>query len=372
MNPTSNFPLNATFEPASSDGERPNILLVDDEEYNRELLRAPLEARGHEVVEAATGAEALRLVAERPPDVILLDVMMPDLDGFSVCRMLKDNPLTASIPVLMVTALSDRKERLMGIGAGANDFLNKPIDVTDVMLRVGNAVYTRKLFKQLKQEQERSRRLLRNILPEPVAARMLNGEITIADHHPEATVLIADLVGFTTLAAQVDASQLVYLLNEIFSAFDLLAGKHQLEKIKTVGDAYMVVGGLPEARRDHAEAICELALDMLQDLERFNREYNTSFRLRIGVSTGPVVAGVIGRSKFAYDVWGNTVNLAFQLAGSGEVNQIHLSEATRGCLPGLFAFTVARPVKIKGRGQVLTYGLARPLTSTADELRAVA
>lgn len=183
MNQTLLASLHTALQPTMND--RSYILLVDDEPYNRELLRGPLEAQGHEVVDAASGEEALRLVSKRAPDVIVLDVMMPDLDGYSVCRMLKDDPATASIPVLMVTALSDRKERLMGIGAGANDFLTKPIDVVDTLLRVGNAAYTRRLFLQLKREQERSNLLLQCILSAPEVARMFNGETAIADASPE-------------------------------------------------------------------------------------------------------------------------------------------------------------------------------------------
>ena len=210
------------------------VLVVDDEEQNRSLLRDPLEARGYEVEEAENGVLALQKIAVRPPDVILLDLMMPNMDGFEVCRRLKKDLKTAHIPILIVTALSDRKERLMGIEAGANDFLNKPIDIQDVILRVGNAVYAKHLHDQLQIEQEKSEQLLLNILPKPIAERMKKGETNIADSHPDVTVLVADLVGFTTLSAHIDPEQIVQLLNEIFSAFDLLAEKHGLEKIKTI------------------------------------------------------------------------------------------------------------------------------------------
>ncbi len=154
----------------------------------------------------------------------------------------------------------------MGIEAGANDFLNKPIDIQDVMLRVGNAVYAKQLHDQLQIEQEKSERLLLNILPKPIAERMKKGETNIADSHPDVTVLVADLVGFTTLSAHINPEQIVQLLNEIFSAFDLLVEKHGLEKIKTIGDAYMVAGGISVPRPDHAEAIAELALKLQEEI----------------------------------------------------------------------------------------------------------
>ncbi len=300
-------------KPAAAGAAAGHVLVVDDEEHTRSLLRDPLEARGYEIAEAENGLEALEKIAARSPDVILLDLMMPRMDGFEVCRQLKKDLKTAHIPILIVTALSDRKERLMGIEAGANDFLNKPIDIQDVILRVGNAAYAKHLHDQLQAEQKKSEYLLLNILPKPVAERMKAGEVNIADSYPEVTVLLADLVGFTTLSAHIGPEQIVELLNEIFSAFDLLVGKLGLDKIKTIGDAYMVAGGISFPRPDHAEAIAQLAINMQEEIERLNRQYGISVRLRIGICTGPVVAGVIGRWRFAFDLWGETVNLACRL-----------------------------------------------------------
>lgn len=304
------------------------VLVVDDEEKNRTLLRDPLEARGYEVAEAENGERALQKIAVRSPDVILLDLMMPKMDGFEVCRRLRKDAKTTHIPILMITALSERKERLTGIEAGANDFLNKPIDLQDVILRVGNAVYAKHLHDQLQAEQEKSEQLLLNILPKRIAERMKNGETNIADSHADASVLLADLVGFTSLSAHIDPWQIVQFLNEIFSAFDLLVEKGGLEKIKTIGDGYMVAGGISVPRPDHAEAIAELAINLREEIEQFNHQYNTSIRLRIGISTGPVVAGVIGREKFAYDVWGETVNIACRLQSTGEAGKIQISQLT--------------------------------------------
>ncbi|MEJ0089842.1 MAG: adenylate/guanylate cyclase domain-containing protein [Limisphaerales bacterium] len=280
------------------------VLVVDDEPQNRTLLRDPLEAFGYRVEEAESGMQALEKIAAHPPDVVLLDLMMPNMDGFEVCRRLKVDLKTAHIPILMVTALSERGDRLLGIRAGANDFLTKPIDIQDVILRVGNAVRTKHLYDQLKLEQDKSERLLLNILPKPVAERMKKGEINIADSFTDATVLVADLVGFTTLSAHIVPEQIVQLLNEIFSAFDFLTERHGLEKIKTIGDAYMAAGGISLLRGDHAEASAELALAMQEEIGQLNHLYNTAVNLRIGICTGPVVAGVIGRKRFAYDLWG--------------------------------------------------------------------
>lgn len=304
------------------------ILVVDDEEQNRSLLRDPLEAKGYEIDEAQNGLEALQKIAARQPDVILLDLMMPKMDGFEVCRRLRKDVKTAHIPVLMVTALSERKERLMGIESGANDFLNKPVDIQDVILRVGNAVYSKHLHDELHAEQIKSEALLLNILPASIAERMKQGEVAITDSHSDVTVLIANLIGFTSLLAHVDPSQIVQLLNEVFSAFDDLVEKYELQKLKTVGDSYIVVGGVSTPRANHREAMIELAIEFQREIGRLNQQYDMSLRLRIGISSGPLVAGVIGRKKFAYDIWGETVNLAWRLESSAEPGTIQISEST--------------------------------------------
>jgi class 3 adenylate cyclase len=194
-----------------------------------------------------------------------------------------------------------------------------------------------------------------NILPKPVAEQMKQGDVNIADSHPDVTVLLADLVGFTTLTTHVGAEQVVCMLNEIFSAFDVLTEKHGLEKIKTVGDAYMVASGLLSPRADHAEAIAELALQLRKELARFNQQYDTSIRLRIGISTGPVIAGVIGRNKFSYDLWGDTVNLACQLESAGDPDNILVSESTCERLRSKYCLTLKNGVEMKGRGRVAAY-----------------
>jgi class 3 adenylate cyclase len=336
---------------------RGTVMIVDDEEQNRTLLRDPLEVRGYNVIEVENGIRALQKVEEEVPDVILLDLMMPKMDGFEVCRRLKKYWKAAHVPIIVLTALSDRKERLMGIEAGANDFLTKPVDVQDVVLRVNNAVYTKRLHDLLQVEREKSERLLRNMLPRQIAERMKGGELNIADHHADATLLVADLVGFTALTASIDPVQIVSLLNEIFSAFDVLAEKRNLEKIKIIGDAYMVAGGIHSHHDDHAEAVAGLALELQKQVEQFNHQYNISFRIRIGVHTGPLVAGVIGRKSFAYDVWGETVNTVCRLEATGEAGKIQISESTYKRLKEKYKFKPAHKVALKDHGTISAYWL---------------
>ena len=343
--------------PAARISPKGSVLVVDDEEQNRCLLRDPLEAHGYSVTEAESGVQALEEIATNPPDSILLDLMMPKMDGFEVCRRLKSSAKTAHIPILMVTALSERKERLMGIAAGANDFLNKPVDIQDVILRVSNAIYTKRLYDRLQVEKERCDQLLLNILPKPIAARMKRGETHIADSYSDVTVLVADLVGFTTLSTYVSPEQIVQLLNEVFTAFDLLVEKHRLEKIKTIGDAYMAAGGLfiPDAK--HVEASAELALAMQEKIAQLNRKYGTSVHLRIGMCTGPVVAGVIGHNRFAYDLWGETVNIACRLESAGQAGKIQIAGSTYQRLKDKYSFNEKHSVEIKGYPHFSAYWL---------------
>jgi len=206
-------------------------------------------------------------------------------------------------------------------------------------------------------ERERSESLLLNILPASVAARLKANPEAIADSYGEVTVLFADIVDFTPLSARLAAPELVRLLNQVFSAFDALADKYGLEKIKTIGDAYMVVGGLPDPHPSHAAAVADMALDMQQEIARFARGASEPLHLRIGISTGPVVAGVIGSRKFAYDLWGDTVNMASRMESQSRPGMIQVTEAVFRCLRDRFDFGAPQQVQIKGRGVMTTYQL---------------
>jgi class 3 adenylate cyclase/HAMP domain-containing protein len=209
--------------------------------------------------------------------------------------------------------------------------------------------------QELAQKNEENERLLLNILPEPIAERLKRSDEPIADAFAEVTVLFADLVGFTTLSQHTPAADLVALLNELFSDFDALSIEHGVEKIKTIGDAYMAVSGLPEERDDHAEAMAAMALDMIGALDRFNARNGTALRLRVGLNTGPVVAGVIGTHKFIYDLWGDAVNTAARMESHGVPGRVHVTEATYACLAADFVFDARGEIEVKGKGRMRTY-----------------
>jgi PAS domain S-box-containing protein len=207
----------------------------------------------------------------------------------------------------------------------------------------------------LRGEQAKSEKLLLNILPQAIAERLKQNETTIAEYFPEVTVLFADLVGFTPLSVTMNPIELVELLNQIFSCFDLLCERHGLEKIKTIGDAYMAVGGIPNPRADHAEAIAEMALDMQQEIALFNVKNKKFFSIRVGIHSGPVVAGVIGIKKFIYDLWGDTVNLASRMESHGLSWRIQVSEVTYNLLKNKYLLQERGIIEVKGKGAMKTY-----------------
>ena len=212
-------------------------------------------------------------------------------------------------------------------------------------------------LEDLAAEQEKSEHLLLNILPAPIAERLKQGEGTIADSFAEVTILFADIVNFTPMSANLPAVELVSLLNEIFSEFDRLSELRGLEKIKTIGDAYMVGAGLPVERDDHARVIAEMALDMLDAIKAFNERHQSDLHMRIGINTGPVVAGVIGTRKFIYDIWGDAVNIAARMESQGIEGAIQVTENTWKHLRHQFLFEDRGLISIKGKGKMHTYML---------------
>ncbi len=208
---------------------------------------------------------------------------------------------------------------------------------------------------ELNLEQARSERLLLNILPKSIANRLKDNDMRIADSHESVTILFADIVGFTKLTSTMPPAELVDILSQLFSRFDRLADQHGLEKIKTIGDGYMVVGGAPASRDDHATVIAQLALQMQQELASFNAETNQNLQIRIGISSGAVVAGVIGTSKFAYDIWGDPVNMASRMEKTGLPGTIQVSEATYQLLKPNHTLESRGLIEVKGKGEVNTY-----------------
>jgi len=467
------------------------IMTIDDSATNRMILEAMIVELGHQAVEASNGKDGLDKIRKKMPDILLLDIMMPIMNGYQVLEALKADPATRDLPVLVISAIDEMDSVLKCIQNGAEDYLPKPLNMMLLKARIGailhritakeqeeqlrkesearvrlivetaldavivtdgkgqiliwnpqaarafgrkaenvlgqhladlvfppafraaysagmndfqqgkpwtllgNTIETtalrvdgvefpcelsisravwnesatfnvfirditerKKAEEALRVEREKSERLLLNVLPGSIASRLKQGENMIADNFPCATVLFSDLVGFTKISAKISASELVGLLGEIFSGFDRLTHKYGLEKIKTIGDAYMVAGGLPVAREDHAEAVANMGLEMLKVLEAVTAKAPEPFKARIGVHSGPVVAGVIGTHKFIYDLWGDTVNTASRMESHGIVGRVQISAATYDLVKTKFQCEGRGVIDVKGKGPMETYLLS--------------
>ena len=344
------------------------ILVVDDEPLNREMLLRRLAKMGFTTTGAPNGQVALEIMAGESFDLVLLDIMMPVLDGYQTLDRLKADRKLRHIPVVMLTALDEVASVVRCIEAGAEDYVPKPFNPVILRARISASLEKKRLRDQeraylgeIQSERAKSERLLLNVLPKAIGDRLKAGEQTIVDAVPEATVMFADIVGFTRIAATFSAARTVSLLNEIFSEFDALSELKGLEKIKTIGDAYMVVGGVPLPQADHAVRCAKMAFEMLNAMHHFNLRHQFKWQLRIGLHTGPLVAGIIGSIKFSYDLWGDTVNIASRLESHGEPDIPQVSQLTADLLKDHFVLEERGDIDLKNRGVTKVHRLLRPI-----------
>ena len=338
------------------------VLLVDDQKLVAAFVRRNLAAHPDFVFEYCGDADAAAAAAEAfQPTVILQDLVMGEIDGLEMVRRYRRIPGTATVPVIMLSATAEGAVKAELLESGANDYLVKPPNEVELVarLRVHSEAYLRLMernaaFAALEVEREKSERLLLNILPPAIAQRLKAREETIAESYDAVTVLFTDLCGFTEFSQHVEAHRLVEVLDRIFTLFDHLAADHGIEKIKTIGDAYMAVAGLPEPRADHAEAVADMALGLRDGFTRLMADLGLDLKVRIGIHSGPVVAGVIGRHKFIYDLWGDTVNIASRMESHGQPGMVHVSQATRDLLEGRYEFVDRGEVAVKGKGMMRT------------------
>jgi len=356
---------------SSSDILHGKVLIVDDQKANVALLERMLRGAGYVSVTTTTEpGEVCELHRKNRYDLILLDLQMPGMDGFQVMEGLKKIESDGYLPVLVLTAQPEHK--LRALNAGAKDFVSKPFDLPEVLIRVHNMLEvrmlhleTKKLYDRVVAEQKVSERLLLNVLPHSIAERLKGrAEVTadsftevIADSFAEVTVLFADIVDFTKFSSGVSAEILVNVLNDIFTRFDSIADRYGLEKIKTIGDCYMAAAGLPVPVEDHAIRAAHMALDMMEAMERFNEESRYQLKVRVGISTGSVVAGVIGKRKFLYDLWGDIVNTASRMESHGVAGRIQVTDSTREHLSEPFMLEERGVIHVKGKGEMHTWFL---------------
>ena len=346
------------------------ILVVDDSRTLRRILIRELNSLGFQnIVEAADGVEAIEVVKSKTIDLMLLDMEMPELDGLGVLEALKSDELYKNLPIIVISGADQFEKTIKCIEIGAEDFLPKPFDPILLRARIFSSLEKKRLrdldqqhLEMLNKEKElleveqlKTEKLMLNILPRPIADRLKRGEKNISGSYPDVTILFSDLVGFTKMSSQTSATDLVKLLNDLFTLFDKRADALGVEKIKTIGDAYMAVAGLPIPRPDHAQLCAELALGMFDDLKAFNQENGKELDMRIGLNSGPVVAGVIGYTKFSYDLWGNTVNTASRMESTSKPGRVQVSPATYEAIKNDFHLEDGGLMECKGLGEILTH-----------------
>ena len=349
---------------------RARILVVDDSRMLRMGISRSLRQLGvQQIEEASDGMAALERLERERFDLMLLDMEMPLMDGLEVLARMQSQPQLRGIPVIVISGAESIDGVVACIEMGAEDYLPKPFSQVLLRARLTSSLEKKQLRDlelaqrlqlqaqndQLKLEQAKTEALLLNILPRSIAQRLKLGEERCADSHANVTVLFSDLVGFTGLSQGMGPRELVELLHELFSSFDQLVDAAGLEKIKTIGDCYMLVGGLPDPRPDHAQAVTDVAIKMVQTMTRLDRAFPCDLQIRLGIHSGPVVAGVIGTHKFTYDLWGTTVNEASRMESSGQPGRIHVSATTAGLLGADFDLEYRGMVQAKGLGSLPTY-----------------
>ena len=329
------------------------ILVVDDAPEIIDLIASILR-EDYQVKAATRGEKALEIARKSAPDIILLDIMMPGMDGYEMLANLKREELLSSIPVIFLTGKSDEASETKALQEGGSDCISKPISPAVLKARVATQLLIAEQRQSIEKEKDAYQGLLNNILPAQIVKRLNNGE-EIADQLDDVGVLFADLVGFTSMASSVSASTLVREINKIFLTFDDLVDRPGIEKIKTIGDCYMVVSNLDGRGRDSHIALIEFASDAIIALENLRPHLEHPFELKVGIHCGPVVAGVLQGSRSGFDIWGDTVNIAQRFESSGVADRVHVSRAVVERLSDRFNFEPQGEVELKGKGMMTSY-----------------
>lgn len=340
------------------------ILIVDDEPGFTEIFTTLLNIYGYNnIVTAPNGAQALRILENGDNvDLVLTDMNMPEVDGYELLRRIKSHHNWQGIPVIMISGAGQLKNVIRCIGEGAEDYLMKPLEKELLWARV-NASLERKylkdrekdLFLQLETEKNKSERVLYNVVPRRIADRLRQGEYNIAEHVQSASILFTDMVSFTTISREISAERLVGILNLMFLSMDHLVDKYELEKIKTVGDSYMCAAGLEPGQDDHAQRSVDFARAAINEIRVLNAAHEVDIRIRVGVASGSLIAGIIGRVRPMFDVWGSTVNLASRMESHGVPERVQIAESTYELLQNKEGFVARDPLNVKGVGMMQPY-----------------
>jgi adenylate cyclase len=345
------------------------LLVVDDDEGNRDVLSRRLLRDGYEVMLAESGRQALRMLNRYSFDLILLDIMMPEMDGISVLAELKRNPQLNQLPVIMITAVDEIESIAHCIEAGADDYLLKPFNPVLLRARI-NALLERKrlqdeqkrqhreleiILEDSRRQREHAEKMLLNILPPVVAEELREFGSVKPMYFEDVTIVFADIVGFTLSTEQLPADELVEILNQYFTSCDKIVARYGLEKLKTIGDCYMFAGGIPVRNPSHPVDSVLAAIEMIGAMADLSLEGKVNWQLRIGINTGPVIAGVVGIHKFAFDIWGDSVNFTSRVEAAGAPGRINLSLSTCARVKDFFACEKRERVRVKEGKEVEMY-----------------
>ena len=348
------------------DNSKACILIVDDDSLNRMLLSSSLEAQGHVFDMAENGRIGWQMLQQKSYDTVLLDLIMPEMDGFELLSLMKADDRLRHIPVIVISSADDLEDIIRCIEMGATDHLPKPFDPHLLMARLNASLANKRFHDQeqayleiIQSEREKSDKLLQSILPVKIAEELKeNGSVKPLLFN-SVSVLFTDCIGFTRVSEQMLPHELVDELDGLFSQFDAVCQRNRMEKLKTIGDAYMCAGGLPLRNCTHAVDACLAALefrDFMLQMAEIKKYLNKPFwELRIGVHSGPVIAGVIGTKKFAYDIWGDTVNTASRMESAGEPGKVNISEDTYNLVKEFFNCDYRGKIEAKGKGEVDMY-----------------
>jgi class 3 adenylate cyclase len=347
---------------------KPKILIVEDEHITAIDLRKTLQKIGYEVTgHVNSGEDAVSSVKAMQPDIVLMDIMLKgSVDGIEAAQIISGK---LNIPVVYLTALSDSETLKKAKMTEPIGFVLKPFDEKSLYTTIEIALYKHEVEEKLKEktkelEEERNKNdeLLKHILPADVINELkLNGTI-LPRHYEKTTILFTDFQGFSNITSILTPEKLLNELNEIFSAFDEITEKYGLEKLKTIGDTYMIGGGFPKESSDHAVRIVQAAMEMSDFVKERSTVSSMNWDMRIGINSGQVVAGIVGAKKYTYDVWGDTVNIASRIENNSLPGKINISGTTYELIKNHFDCNYRGKLEIKGKGKVDMYFVNAPKT----------
>jgi adenylate cyclase len=353
-----------------SDFQKAHILLADDSKYIRRFITREIEEQGYTSDAFANGQELLDFLYQNNiGDIIILDNHMPVKDGITTLKELKNHPRLKNLPVLFLSATTDKEQVVKALELGADDYIAKPFNNDEFIARIRvhlridilkKQLYEKnrmleKMNKEIEAEKVKTDRLLFNTLPRKIVEDLKKYGKTEPETFKNVTVFLSDIVSFTKLSASIEPVVIINELNEMFTEFDNIMENNKCERIKTIGDAYLAVCGMPEKNPDHAKNIIKASIDIVSFLKERNKHSKIPWFIRIGVHTGNVVGGIVGITKYIYDIFGDTINTTARMESSSEPMKINISETTYNLVAKDYKFIAREPIEVKGKGLMNMY-----------------